>query len=170
MELTVTNRSRAYPEGRKWLMKRWRWSSICGFEGTLKKNTSWKGNARVAQWWSIALPRRGPRVRIPSRAFFIARKSLQLRGFSVFLHMLEATRIEDGMKTRRLLGEWTGTSWQDESIKPSLDCRIDSCPCPKPSGTYMKFFHSQVPKWRRKTAFSSSSTSNFLVFSSKKYL
>ena len=24
--------------------------------------------ARVAQWWSIALPRRGPRVRIPSRA------------------------------------------------------------------------------------------------------
>ena len=27
--------------------------------------------ARVAQWWSIALPRRGSRVRIPSRAFFI---------------------------------------------------------------------------------------------------
>ena len=25
-------------------------------------------NARVAQWWSIALPRRGSRVRIPSRA------------------------------------------------------------------------------------------------------
>ena len=24
--------------------------------------------ARVAQWWSIALPRRGSRVRIPSRA------------------------------------------------------------------------------------------------------
>ena len=29
-------------------------------------------HARVAQWWSIALPRRGSRVRIPSRAFFIA--------------------------------------------------------------------------------------------------
>ena len=27
--------------------------------------------ARVAQWWSIALPRRGPRVRIPSRAFLL---------------------------------------------------------------------------------------------------
>ena len=27
--------------------------------------------ARVAQWWSIALPRRGSRVRIPSRAFFV---------------------------------------------------------------------------------------------------
>ena len=25
-------------------------------------------DARVAQWWSIALPRRGSRVRIPSRA------------------------------------------------------------------------------------------------------
>ena len=34
--------------------------SICGFEGMF---------ARVAQWWSIALPRRGSRVRIPSRAF-----------------------------------------------------------------------------------------------------
>ena len=33
--------------------------SICGFEGMF---------ARVAQWWSIALPRRGSRVRIPSRA------------------------------------------------------------------------------------------------------
>ena len=40
-------------------MKRWRWISICGFEGMF---------ARVAQWWSIALPRRGSRVRIPSRA------------------------------------------------------------------------------------------------------
>ena len=27
-----------------------------------------KNYARVAQWWSIALPRRGSRVRIPSRA------------------------------------------------------------------------------------------------------
>lgn len=26
--------------------------------------------ARVAQWWSTSLPRRGPRVRSPSRAFF----------------------------------------------------------------------------------------------------
>ena len=28
----------------------------------------------MAQWWSIALPRRGSRVRIPSRAFFICKK------------------------------------------------------------------------------------------------
>ena len=31
--------------------------------------------ARVAQWWSIALPRRGSRVRIPSRA----RKEIEKR-------------------------------------------------------------------------------------------
>ena len=31
-------------------------------------NNSFKFYARVAQWWSIALPRRGSRVRIPSRA------------------------------------------------------------------------------------------------------
>ena len=30
-----------------------------------------KTYARVAQWWSIALPMRGSRVRIPSRAFLI---------------------------------------------------------------------------------------------------
>ena len=33
------------------------------------KSTRTSKYARVAQWWSIALPRRGSRVRIPSRAF-----------------------------------------------------------------------------------------------------
>ena len=32
--------------------------------------------ARVAQWWSIALPRRGSRVRIPSRAFLLYKNLL----------------------------------------------------------------------------------------------
>ena len=41
-------------------------------------------NARVAQWWSIALPRRGSRVRIPSRAFFIGWNFLGLQGISAF--------------------------------------------------------------------------------------
>ena len=59
MELTVTNRSRAYPGRSGWLMKRWRW-----FQYVVLKVCC----ARVAQWWSIALPRRGSRVRIPSRA------------------------------------------------------------------------------------------------------
>ena len=35
--------------------------------------------ARVAQWWSIALPRRGSRVRIPSRAFKEMRKRGDIR-------------------------------------------------------------------------------------------
>ena len=33
-------------------------------------------HARVAQWWSIALPRRGSRVRIPSRAFFVSKNNI----------------------------------------------------------------------------------------------
>ena len=41
-------------------------------------------NARVAQWWSIALPRRGSRVRIPSRAFFIGWNFLDLQGIPAF--------------------------------------------------------------------------------------
>ena len=41
--------------------------------------------ARVAQWWSIALPRRGSRVRIPSRAFFIYSGNLDFTGFPLFL-------------------------------------------------------------------------------------
>ncbi len=40
--------------------------------------------ARVAQWWSISLPRRGSRVRVPSRAFLIPerffRKSFRFFG------------------------------------------------------------------------------------------
>ena len=41
--------------------------------------------ARVAQWWSIALPRRGSRVRIPSRAFLLAGISLIYKGFQPFV-------------------------------------------------------------------------------------
>ena len=42
-------------------------------------------DARVAQWWSIALPRRGSRVRIPSRAFLQYCGSPVLRDFRYFL-------------------------------------------------------------------------------------
>lgn len=35
--------------------------------------------ARVAQRWSISLPRRGSRVRFPSRAFFVPGNSCQNR-------------------------------------------------------------------------------------------
>ena len=40
--------------------------------------------ARVAQWWSTTLPRWGPRVRIPSRAFFIFSGSLYFQRFPLF--------------------------------------------------------------------------------------
>ena len=51
--------------------------SICGFEGMC---------ARVAQWWSIALPRRGSRVRIPSRAFNDTKKG-DIRWIPPFLYV-----------------------------------------------------------------------------------
>ena len=49
--------------------------------------------ARVAQWWSIALPRRGSRVRIPSRAFFIGRNSLILQGFRRLFRYVSLGRL-----------------------------------------------------------------------------
>lgn len=50
-------------------------------------------DARVAQWWSIALPRRGSRVRIPSRALRKDRKSLKKRGSPVF-HVIYRKRAD----------------------------------------------------------------------------
>ncbi len=62
--------------------------SICGFEGmeSLRGKKKRIGrNARVAQWWSIALPRRGSRVRIPSRAFLIDAEVFVCESFRSFL-------------------------------------------------------------------------------------
>ena len=56
--------------------------SICGFEGMC---------ARVAQWWSIALPRRGSRVRIPSRALNDTKKEISV-GY-LFFCMFEPCRV-----------------------------------------------------------------------------
>ena len=44
-------------------------------------------NARVAQWWSVALPRRRSRVRSPSRALFICQRK-PVKRVSVFLQNL----------------------------------------------------------------------------------
>ena len=41
-------------------------------------------NARVAQWWSIALPRRGSRVRIPSRALTFKWEVLKIKASRFF--------------------------------------------------------------------------------------
>ena len=48
-------------------------------------------NARVAQWWSIALPRRGSRVRIPSRALNDTKKEISV-GYLLFC-MFEPCRV-----------------------------------------------------------------------------
>ena len=53
--------------------------------------------ARVAQWWSVALPRRRSRVRSPSRAFFISMRS------SVFrtpLYVLSGDRTRSRVRLR----------------------------------------------------------------------
>ena len=42
--------------------------------------------ARVAQWWSIALPRRGSRVRIPSRALFKLGGNFEFIRFFAFFY------------------------------------------------------------------------------------
>ena len=47
--------------------------------------------ARVAQWWSIALPRRGSRVRIPSRALKDTKKEISV-GYLLFC-MFEPCRV-----------------------------------------------------------------------------
>ena len=47
--------------------------------------------ARVAQWWSIALPRRGSRVRIPSRALKEIEKRV-IRWMALF-SMFEPCRV-----------------------------------------------------------------------------
>ena len=57
-------------------------------------------NARVAQWWSIALPRRGSRVRIPSRALNDTKKEISV-GYLLFC-MFEPCRVRTvGMSTLR---------------------------------------------------------------------
>ena len=71
MELTVTNRSRAYP-GRSSED-----SKVDEVQYVVLKVCC----ARVAQWWSIALPRRGSRVRIPSRARFLRISSVGILFF-----------------------------------------------------------------------------------------
>ena len=44
--------------------------------------------ARVAQWWSTSLPRRGSRVRSPSRALFIFREAGSLQASFLFVFKL----------------------------------------------------------------------------------
>ena len=42
-------------------------------------------NARVAQWWSVSLPRRRSRVRSPSRAYFFLQKYRPCLQFALYV-------------------------------------------------------------------------------------
>ncbi len=54
--------------------------------------------ARVAQWWSIALPRRGSRVRIPSRAFLLYKNLLCHRADDMYMYFTYRKEITNGEK------------------------------------------------------------------------
>ena len=92
MELTDTNRSRAWPEGLgkmvvAWLFSMWFWRYMWNVL-----------NARVAQWWSTTLPRWGPRVRIPSRALFIGWNCLifqEFQPFCILWKLVDSCRQEE---------------------------------------------------------------------------
>ena len=64
--------------------------------------------ARVAQWWSIALPRRGSRVRIPSRALKEIEKRA-IRWMALF-SMFEPCRVRTVRMSPRCCGRRSRTS------------------------------------------------------------
>ena len=64
--------------------------------------------ARVAQWWSIALPRRGSRVRIPSRALNDTKKEISV-GYLLFC-MFEPCRVRTVGMSPRCSGRRSRTS------------------------------------------------------------
>ena len=58
-------------------------------------------NARVAQWWSVSLPRRRSRVRSPSRALFFAQKWLLVLAIncSPLSHFFEQREVRSTSQT-----------------------------------------------------------------------
>ena len=64
-----------------------------------ERQTIRQQNARVAQWWSVALPRRRSRVRSPSRAsFYIGGNALQLGVSAVSLFFKNQKTLKDRYK------------------------------------------------------------------------
>ena len=83
MQLTATNRSRAYPERSSGFGRRW--ISICGFEGALKENTSFK--KEMHEWLSGgASPCQGEGRGFESRLvlFYFCPETLILSAFPGF--------------------------------------------------------------------------------------
>ena len=89
--------------------------SICGFEGMF---------ARVAQWWSIALPRRGSRVRIPSRAFKEIEKRV-IRWMALF-SMFKPCRARTVRMSPRCSGRRSRTSPGRSATSRALNDRWEA--------------------------------------------
>ena len=96
--------------------------SICGFEGMF---------ARVAQWWSIALPRRGSRVRIPSRAlderissvdvlFFVCSSPTGLERFEVCVPLRSSQQFQMLVKHRIAWYDKICSEMSTDGINPIL--------------------------------------------------
>ena len=89
--------------------------SICGFEGMF---------ARVAQWWSIALPRRGSRVRIPSRALKEIEKRV-IRWMALF-SMFKPCRARTVRMSPRCCGRRSRTSPGRSATSRALNDRWEA--------------------------------------------
>ena len=116
--------------------------------------------ARVAQWWSIALPRRGSRVRIPSRAFNDTKKEVSA-GYLLFcmfkpcrartvrmstLRCGRRSRTSPGRSatSRALNDRWEAFSYKGLPIflpflkqKPKITVKISKAAAPKPIRPFM---------------------------------
>ena len=84
--------------------------------------------ARVAQWWSIALPRRGSRVRIPSRALNDTKKEISV-GY-LFFCMFEPCRVRTVRMSPLRSGRRRRTSPGCSATPRALFYKDIQCGCP----------------------------------------
>ena len=84
--------------------------------------------ARVAQWWSIALPRRGSRVRIPSRALNDTKKEISV-GYLLFC-MFEPCRVRTVRMSPLRSGRRRRTSPGCSATPRALFYKDIQCGCP----------------------------------------
>ena len=84
--------------------------------------------ARVAQWWSIALPRRGSRVRIPSRALNDTKKEISV-GY-LFFCMFEPCRVRTVRMSTLRSGRRRRTSPGRSATPRALFYKDIQCGCP----------------------------------------
>ena len=84
--------------------------------------------ARVAQWWSIALPRRGSRVRIPSRALNDTKKEISV-GYLLFC-MFEPCRVRTVRMSTLRSGRRRRTSPGCSATPRALFYKDIQCGCP----------------------------------------